>query len=119
MVSDRYGRGAVICGGSRAGSHGLGNDLQLMGTRLAVLLLVLHLRIVLQEKLTGLLQHSAALTDGAAGRPEDRLAQYSLGATDRIFAPFSLVSSSVGCSIYKIRGSYVVRSLYKLRLYFC
>lgn len=31
-----------------------------------MLLLVLHFRVVLQEELTGLLQHSAALTDGVS-----------------------------------------------------
>lgn len=56
----------------------------------AMLLLVLHLRIVLQEELTGLLQYSSALTDGAAREPGREFAQYILGATDTTFAPSPL-----------------------------
>lgn len=51
-----------------------------------MLLLVLHFRVVLQEELTGLLQHSAALTDGAARDPGRESAQYILDATDTTFA---------------------------------
>lgn len=56
----------MVCGRARAGSHGLGNDLQFMWAWFAMLLLVPHFGIVLQEELTGLLQHSSALTDGVA-----------------------------------------------------
>lgn len=73
MVSDGHGRGAVVCRPSCAGSHGLGNDLQLMRPWFAVFLLVFHLRIVLQEELTGFLQHSPAFTDGAAGKPREKV----------------------------------------------
>lgn len=86
MVSDCHGRGAMICGRSCASSHGLGNDLQPMRPWCAMLLLVLHFRVVLQEELTGLLQHSAALTDGAARDPGRESAQYILDATDTTFA---------------------------------
>lgn len=55
-------------GGSDAGAraHRLGDNFELVGAGLVVLLFVLDSTIVLQEKLTGLLKHPAALTDGTA-----------------------------------------------------
>lgn len=94
MVSDGHGRGAVVCCPSCAGSHGLGNDLQLMGPWFAVFLLVFHLRVVLQEELTRLLQHSPAFADGAAGRPRGESAQSIVRVTDRL--------SSVRSSIWSV-----------------
>lgn len=76
----------MVCGRARAGSHGLGNDLQFMWAWFAMLLLVPHFGIVLQEELTGLLQHSSALTDGAAG-DRGELAQYILRVADGTFTP--------------------------------
>lgn len=73
MVSDGHGRGAVVCRSSCAGSHGLGNDLQLMRPWFAMFLLVFHLRVVLQEELTRLLQHSPAFADRAEGRPGEKV----------------------------------------------
>lgn len=57
-------------GWSDAGTcaHGLGDDFELVGAGLVVLLLVLDSAVVLQEELTGLLQHPAALADGTKGR---------------------------------------------------
>lgn len=51
-----------------------------------MLLLVPHFGIVLQEELTGLLQHSSALTDGAVG-DRGELAQYILHVADGTFTP--------------------------------
>lgn len=48
----------------RAGAHGLGDDLELVGAGLVVLLLVLHAAVVLEEELARLLQHPPTLTDG-------------------------------------------------------
>ncbi len=62
------GCGHDIGGCTRARAHGLGDDLELVGARLVVLLLVLDAAVVLEEELTGLLQHTAALTDGTAGQ---------------------------------------------------
>lgn len=45
-----------------------------MGARFVVLLLVLHAAVVLEEELTGLLQHPATLTDGTVGQ---RTGEYS------------------------------------------
>lgn len=91
MVSDGHGRGAVVCCPSCAGSHGLGNDLQLMRTWFAMFLLGFHFRIVLQEELTGFLQHSPAFTDGAAGKPRGECAQSTVRVPDRL----SSVRSSI------------------------
>lgn len=55
-----------IDAGARA--HRLGDDFELVGAGLVVLLLVLDAAVVLQEELAGLLEHPAALTDGTAGR---------------------------------------------------
>lgn len=60
----------VVLGGYRdwftsAGTHGLGYDLKFVGARhIVLLLLVLRSAVVLQKKLTRLLQHSATLADG-------------------------------------------------------
>lgn len=82
MVGDGDGRGAMICAGSRAGPHGLGNDLQPLRGGLAVLLLVLRLGVVLQEELTGLLQHSSAFADGAV-ETRETVSQHTSSVTDR------------------------------------
>lgn len=76
MISQR--RGSLIgCGGGSGGiggcgagarAHGLGDDLELVGARLAVLLLVLDAAVVLEEELAGLLEHPAALADGTVGQ---------------------------------------------------
>ena len=60
-------RGGGGGGGSspRAGAHGLGDDLELVGAGLVVLLLVLHTVVVFEEELAGLLEDSAALRDRA------------------------------------------------------
>lgn len=82
MVAQR--RGSLIgygCGSGGVGwcsacarAHGLGDDLELVGARFVVLLLVLHAAVVLEEELTGLLQHPATLTDGTVGQ---RTGEYS------------------------------------------
>ena len=62
------GAGGRVGGhGASAGAHGLGDDLELVGAGLVVLLLVLHATVVLEEELAGLLQHPATLADGAVG----------------------------------------------------
>lgn len=67
------GRGGGIGGhGAGARAHGFGDDLEFVGARAVVLLLVLHAAVVLEEELAGLLQHPAALADGAVGRREGR-----------------------------------------------
>ncbi len=60
------GGGGGGIGGCSAGAraHGLGDDLELVGARLVVLLLVLDAAVVLEEELAGLLEDPAALTDG-------------------------------------------------------
>ena len=68
MVARHRGDGAGIGGdNSSAGAHRFGDDFELVGAGLVVLLLVLDAGVVLQEKLTGLLEHSAALADGTVG----------------------------------------------------
>lgn len=66
----RRGTGGGRVGGHGAGArpHGLGDHLELVGARLVLLLLVLHAAVVLEEELAGLLQHPAALSDGAVGQ---------------------------------------------------
>lgn len=59
-------------GAPRAGAHGLGDDLELVGAGLVVLLLVLHAAVVLEEELARLLQHPPTLADGTAGGPQSR-----------------------------------------------
>lgn len=68
MVAQR-GRSLIGAGGcsTRARAHGLGDDLELVGSRAVVLLLVLDPAVVLEEKLAGLLEDSAALADGTVG----------------------------------------------------
>lgn len=51
-------------GAASAGAHGLGDDLELVGAGLVVLLLVLHAAVVLEEEVARLLQHPPTLTDG-------------------------------------------------------
>lgn len=75
VIADR--RGSVVGLGGRGGghgagarAHGFGDDLEFVGARAVVLLLVLHAAVVLEEELAGLLQHPAALADGAVGRRE-------------------------------------------------
>lgn len=64
------------CGGGIGGcstgarAHGLGDDFELVGARLVVLLLVLDTAVVLEEELAGFLQHPAALTDGTVGHEQ-------------------------------------------------
>lgn len=59
------GRGRGVGGsGACARAHGLGDDLQLVGAGLVVLLLVLDAAVVLEEELAGLLEHPPALADG-------------------------------------------------------
>lgn len=84
MIAQR--RGSLIgCGGGGGGggvggcesgarAHGLGDDLELVGARLVVLLLVLDATVVLEEELAGLLEHPAALADGTVGQ---RTREYS------------------------------------------
>lgn len=66
--------GGVAGGGGSGGSsacacaHGLGDDLELVGAGLVVLLLVLDTAVVLEEELTGLLEHPATLADGTVGQ---------------------------------------------------
>lgn len=63
------GRGGGIAGSSAcACAHGLGDDLELVGAGLVVLLLVLDAAVVLEEELAGLLEHPAALADGTVGQ---------------------------------------------------
>lgn len=72
MVS--LGRGSLIrvvgTSGSIGGSstcacaHGLGDDLELVGTVFVVLLFVLYTAVVLEEELARLLEYAAALADG-------------------------------------------------------
>lgn len=63
LVSDDRSRG--IAGNSAcACAHGLGDNLQFVGVWFVVLLLVLDPAVVLQEELAGLLEDTAALTDG-------------------------------------------------------
>lgn len=54
-------------GSACAGAHGLRDDLELVGSRAVVLLLVLDTAVVFEEELAGLLEHSSALTDWAVG----------------------------------------------------
>lgn len=49
-----YGGGTGGCS-SGARAHGLGDDLELVGARLVVLLLVLDVAVVFEEELAGLL----------------------------------------------------------------
>lgn len=68
LVGEGGGRGGGVGGRApRAGAHGLGDDLELVGAGLVVLLLVLHAAVVLEEELARLLQHPAALADGTTG----------------------------------------------------
>lgn len=62
------GGGGVGGHGAGAGAHGFGDHLEFVGAGAVVLLLVLHAVVVLEEELAGLLQHPAALADGAAGQ---------------------------------------------------
>lgn len=68
MVPRGAGGASIGGGGASAGAHGLGDDFELMGAGLVVLLLVLDTGVVLQEELAGLLENAPALTDGAAGQ---------------------------------------------------
>lgn len=71
-------RGSLIGGGGGSGgvggcsagarAHGLGDDFELVGARLVVLLLVLDPAVVLEEELAGLLEHAPALSDGTVGQ---------------------------------------------------
>lgn len=68
LVGKGGGGGGGVGGcAPRAGAHGLGDDLELVGAGLVVLLLVLHAAVVLEEELARLLQHPPALADGTAG----------------------------------------------------
>lgn len=64
--------------GARA--HGLRDDFELVGAGLVVLLLVLDTAVVLQEELTGLLQHPAALADGTEGHRTGQLTDSCFGS---------------------------------------
>lgn len=72
--------------GTGAGAHRFGDNLQLVGARTVVLLLMLHAAVVLEEELAGLLQHPAALADGTvgqrAGSYDDTRHKHSHGNSD-------------------------------------
>lgn len=55
------------CARACARAHRLRDDLELVGSRAVVVLLVLDAAVVLEEELAGLLEHTAALTDGTVG----------------------------------------------------
>lgn len=58
--------GALIgWGDGGTGAHGFGDDFELVGGVLVVLLVVLDSAVVFKEELAGLLEHPAALADRA------------------------------------------------------
>lgn len=74
MVGQGRGGGGIQGHGARARAHGFGDNLEFVGARTVVFLLMLHAAVVLEEELTGLLQHPAALADGTVGQ---RAADYN------------------------------------------
>lgn len=68
MVAQGRGGGGIHGHGAGARAHGLGDNLEFVGARAVVFLLVLHAAVVLEEELAGLLQHAAALADGTVGQ---------------------------------------------------
>lgn len=71
MVGQGRGGGGSARHGAGARAHAFRDNLEFVGARTVVFLLMLYAAVVLEEELAGLLQHPAALADGTVGQRAD------------------------------------------------